>query len=156
MTITSFSVYYYKQARNLEIEKTKAELNALKTQINPHFFFNALNIIYAQAIIKSDKTPESITQIASMMRYALTEHSENKVALSKELEYIKSYIALQQQRITSKTKVYFNLEGNPSSLTIPPFLFINLIENAFKYGVSNETESKIKIHFNLKENKEFH
>ena len=134
--------------KQVESDKIKAELSSLKAQINPHFLFNILNDIYGQAIINSEHTADSIAKLASMMRHVLTEVNRDVISLEKEVIYLRSYIALQTLRLTDKTKVSFEVKGNIDSQQIPPLLFINFIENAFKYGVSNEIESTIIIILN--------
>lgn len=136
----------------METEKINAELTALKHQINPHFFFNILNDLYGQAITKSEGIAVNISKLSSMMRYVLTEAKEEKVSLEQEINYLKSYIDLQTRRLTDKTKVAFQFKGNFENKNIPPLLFINFIENAFKYGVSTEIESSISISIEIKNN----
>jgi LytS/YehU family sensor histidine kinase len=126
-------------------EKIKSELAALKSQINPHFIFNTLNNIYGQAISKSDNTADSIAKLSAMMRYVLTETSQEQVPLKKEIQYLENYVQLQRIRLTHKTDVVFDIKGNIDLKKIPPLLLISFIENAFKYGVSNEIESTISI-----------
>jgi sensor histidine kinase YesM len=93
-----------------------------------------------------------LAKLSSMMRYSLSEISTDKVPLENEILYLKNYIELQKIRFTEKTIVNFTLNGNVDSQLISPLLFINLIENAFKYGVSNEVETEINIHIQIKEN----
>ena len=143
--IVSLLLAYRKRYKQNETERIKSELSTLKAQINPHFLFNTLNGIYGQAIIKSEKTADSISKLSLMMRYFFTETNAEKVSLSKEINYIESYIELQKIRLTDKTKVIFTVEGEIETKQIAPLLFINFIENAFKYGVSNEVETKINI-----------
>jgi len=132
--------------KQIETEKLTAELSSLKAQINPHFLFNTLNGIYGLALTNSNKTADSISKLASMMRYVLTETTDEKVPLANEIKYISDYVAFQKLRLTKKTKVNFAIEGAFLDQEISPILFISFIENAFKYGVSNEVESTIKIH----------
>ncbi|MEN8122324.1 MAG: histidine kinase [Bacteroidota bacterium] len=143
--VASLVFGYRKRYRQIEEEKVKAELSTLKAQINPHFLFNTLNGIYAQAITKSENTANSISKLSSLMRYALTETIAEKVSLEKELNYINNYIELQKIRLTGKTKVIFRVDGNTNAKQIAPMLLISFVENAFKYGVSNEIETQIKI-----------
>lgn len=131
--------------KSIDVQKTKTELQLLRAQINPHFLFNVLNTIYGQAIIKSDHTADSIEKLADLMRYSLKEANVPRVALEKEIGYLESYIALQSLRLTDKTKVKFQTKGAVNNLQIPPMLLIPFIENAFKYGVSNEIASTINI-----------
>jgi sensor histidine kinase YesM len=143
--IISIGVRLNFRLRQAQSDKIKAELASLKAQINPHFLFNILNDIYGQAITKSEHTADSIAKLASMMRHVLTEVNEDLIGLEKEVKYLKSYVELQKMRVTDKTKVRFEVDGNIGSQQIPPLLFINFVENAFKYGVSNEVESTITI-----------
>lgn len=136
----------------MESEKIKAELSVLKHQINPHFLFNVLNDIYGQAITKSGDPADSILRLSELMRYVLSEAQYEKVSLEKEIHYLENYIALQKRRLTEKTKVEVHFTGNFGNKQIPPLLFINFIENAFKHGVSTETESSIFIGIEIKNN----
>jgi len=147
--IVSLSLRFNQRLKQIESEKIKSELSSLKAQLNPHFLFNILNDIYGQAITKSEHTADSIAKLSSMMRYVLTEAIAEKVALEKEIKYMKSYIDLQKIRLTEKTMVVFEIDGNANAKQIYPLLFISFIENAFKYGVSNETESEITIKFSI-------
>ena len=129
----------------IDVQKTKTELQLLRAQINPHFLFNVLNTIYGQAITKSEHTADSIEKLADLMRYSLKEANIPKVSLEKEIGYLESYISLQAFRLTDKTKVKFQVKGGSSGIQIPPMLLMPFIENAFKYGVSNELETTINI-----------
>lgn len=151
MTIASFSLFFYERYHSLKLEKINTELLALKAQINPHFLFNTLNGIYGLSLSGSKKTSDSILKLASIMRYVLTVSTRDKVYLSQELEYMNDYIELQRIRLSSKTTVVYKVDGYIKNQQIPPLLFINFIENAFKYGVSNETETIIDIKINVQE-----
>ncbi len=131
--------------KEIEHEKMNTELSLLKSQINPHFFFNTLNNIYSLAITKSDETPSSILKLSSIMRYVLTETQQDHVPLSQEIEFVKNFIDLQSVRLTDKVKVQFTVEGNVDNRLIAPLLFIPFIENAFKYGVSTVEYAAIDI-----------
>lgn len=153
--IISIGIRLNARLRQAESDKIKTELASLKAQINPHFLFNILNDIYGQAIIKSEHTADSIAKLASMMRHVLTEVNKDAISLEKEVKYLKSYVELQKIRLTDKTKVEFTIDGNINSQQIPPLLFINFIENAFKHGVSNEVESSIIITISVQNNNVF-
>jgi hypothetical protein len=131
--------------KETENEKLNTELSFLKSQINPHFFFNTLNNIYSLAVVKSEKTAPSVMKLSQIMRYILTETGNDFVPLSKEVEFIDNYIELQQVRLTEMVKVKFTLEGDVESFRIAPLLLIPFIENAFKYGVSTKEPSHINI-----------
>lgn len=151
--IVAFAFRFYEKMKQIEAEQISAELATLKAQINPHFLFNTLNGIYGLALTKSDKTAEYILKLSAMMRYTLTETTTEKVALEDEINYLKNYIELQKIRLTKTTMVDFSVIGEINSQQIPPLLFINFIENAFKYGVSNEAVTVIQIHIIVKDNK---
>ncbi len=150
--IVAFSIRFYQKMKQIEVEQIVSELANLKAQINPHFLFNTLNGIYGLALTKSDKTADYLSKLSSMLRYSLSETSAEKVPIENEIHYLKNYIALQKIRITETTSVNFTVKGLIVSQQIPPLLFINFIENAFKYGVSNEVQTEIQIHLVVEEN----
>ena len=129
----------------IEREKINTELSFLKSQINPHFFFNTLNNIYSLAITGSNETANAVMKLSSIMRYVLTDTQNNSVSLQSEVDFIKNYIDLQLVRLTDKAKVDFTTEGEIENKQIAPLLFIPFIENAFKYGVSAKDASAIVI-----------
>ena len=134
--------------KETENEKLNTELSFLKSQINPHFFFNTLNNIYSLAIVKSEQTAPAVMKLSSIMRYILSETEKDFVPLQNEIEFTKNYIELQQMRLTDKVYVVFNTTGVIDEMHIAPLLFIPFVENAFKYGVSTKeaTTIDIKIH----------
>jgi sensor histidine kinase YesM len=123
--------------KNMENERLTAELNFLKAQINPHFLFNTLNNLYYLAYTKSDKTTLVIEKLSQMMRYMIYDASHDKVPLSKEIEYMKNYISLEQMRLNNQVPIRFEIEGNTEEKWIAPLIFITFLENAFKHGVNN-------------------
>lgn len=143
-------------------EKLRTEVSYLKAQINPHFLFNTLNSLYALSLAKSDDAPEAVLKLSGMMRYVVTESSNDHVPLEKEISYIRNYISLQQLRMAFNTQFSFSVEGNPQGLAISPMVLIPFIENAFKYGLNPEEDSAIAIairvehgslHLHVKNNK---
>ena len=149
LTIVSLSLFYYERYQSLRLEKINSELNALKAHINPHFLFNTLNGIYGLSLTNSTKTSDSILKLSSIMRYVLTETNTDLVYLKHELEYIDNYIDLQKIRLTDKTTINYTITGNLEDQKVPPLLFINFIENAFKYGLSNEVSTNIEIQIQI-------
>lgn len=115
-----------------------AELNALKTQISPHFFFNSLNTVYSFSLSEnSPKTAEAITKLSDLMRFVIYQGNQEFISLDKELDYLADYIDLQELRLDpAQHQVKFEIEGDPTGLEIAPLLLISLIENAFKHGIS--------------------
>ena len=150
--IVAFSIRFYQKMKQIEVEQIVSELANLKTQINPHFLFNTLNGIYGLALTKSDKTADYLSKLSSMLRYSLSETSAIKVPIENEIHYLENYIALQKIRLTETTCIYFIVKGQIKSQQIPPLLFINFVENAFKYGVSNEVQTKIQINLVVEDN----
>ncbi len=133
------------QRKNLENENLKSELNNLKMQLNPHFFFNTLNNIYSLIQTSPDKAQESVHGLAKLMRYHLYETNEDKVLLNGEVEFMKSYIALMKLRLSANTEVYSSFSVQDLEVSVAPLLFIPIIENAFKHGISPNEKSIIKI-----------
>ncbi|MBL7759599.1 MAG: sensor histidine kinase [Sediminibacterium sp.] len=136
--------------KDAENEKLNTELSFLKSQVNPHFFFNTLNNIYSLAIIRSEKTAPAVMKLSSIMRYILTETERDRVPLSNEVDFIHNFIDLQQVRLTEKVKLDFSITGNIGELLIAPLIFIPFVENAFKYGVSTKEASSIHIQLEAK------
>ena len=130
-------------------EKLKSEVSYLKAQINPHFLFNTLNSLYALSLEKSDEAPDAILKLSSIMRYVVTESSNDFVTLNKEMKYIEDYIDLQKLRMVDSTNFNFNKEGDFNQNKIAPLLLIPFIENAFKYGLNPEKKSFITININI-------
>lgn len=129
----------------LVLEKQSGELALLRSQINPHFLFNTLNNIYSLVCKKSDDAPEAVMKMSSIMRYMLYDATTDKVLLEKEIEYLKSFIALEKLRIRHNDFVEFNVSGNVEGRTIAPMLLIPFVENAFKHGSKSTTNPGIRI-----------
>ncbi len=149
--VVLFSILLHTRNRLLktENEKLQAELSNLKAQIHPHFLFNTLNSIYALAIRKDDKTPETIIKLSEFMRYLLKDANQHQVALEKEVTYIENYIDLQKSRLRNSVAIDYWRTGNFNDKQIAPLLLFNYIENAFKHGVNPEENSKISIKISL-------
>lgn len=124
-----------KLSKEREAENLKTELSFLRTQISPHFMFNVLNNIVALARKNSDQVEPSLLKLSSIMRYFLYENSKNAIPLEKEIDYLKNYIELQEQRFGQKTIVQFAVGTIDASYQIEPMLLIPFVENAFKHGI---------------------
>ena len=133
--------------KSIEKEKVESELQFFKAQLNPHFLFNSLNTIYSLSVKKSNDTSEAIINLSELMRYMLYEADKGNVPISKEIEYIRSYVALQRLRLANNENVHLKVSGDDSNIKIPPLLFISFIENAFKYGTDYNGKTMIKINF---------
>lgn len=128
-----------KEKRFLEMEKQKktAELNLLKAQINPHFFFNTLNSLYALTLKKSDKAPELVLRLSDLMHYMLYEASHDKVLLKDEIRHLEGYIYIEKMRFSDRLDLSFQYSGDIEGKSIFPLLLLPFIENAFKHGIAN-------------------
>lgn len=138
-----------KEAANV---KLKSELQHLHYQLQPHFFFNSLNNIYALVDISPEQAKTSIHSLSKLMRYMLYDTNEETVSLSKEIDFMKKYIELMKLRVSDKTKVIYTFPSEETGIKIAPLLFISLIENAFKHGVSASKENSIVINMTANEN----
>jgi hypothetical protein len=149
----SLSVKINYRLNKVQQEITTAQLSYFRSQINPHFLFNTLNLIYSLTIKRSKKAPEAIVTLANMMRYVIYESDKNFVPLENEIDYIKNYIRLQQSRFEASTKLLFDVNGETTSPNkkIAPLILIPFVENAFKHGVNGEENSLIKIHIDIDE-----
>jgi LytS/YehU family sensor histidine kinase len=152
--IISSGLAIYEKWIQAEKEKLIAEISLLRAQINPHFLFNSLNFIYVQVYKKDEVAANSIAKLSSIMQFITSDSSQNKISLDKELNFITSYIELQKLRLTNSTEVHFSIIGESNDgLNIEPMLLISIIENAFKYGVSTEKNTKIFIEIKMDKEK---
>ena len=140
-----------KSVVRLKNEKAKTELLHLKSQVNPHFFFNTLNNLYG-LMEKDSKEREMVLKLSDMMRYSIYEGQKDWVTLKDELDYLKNYIELQEIRYHKKSDVQFNPQIDNPQARVMPLLFIILLENAYKHGLEN-LEKNAYIHIDLTENK---
>ena len=139
--------YYLKSVEDLEKEREnqKAELQWLKNQLNPHFLFNTMNNISSQIYTNPDEAQENLARLSEVLRYALYETAADRVPLYGEVEFMENYIYLMKLRCSEKTSVITDFPTHDTGIKILPLLYISLIENAFKHGISNKEESFIKI-----------
>lgn len=135
-----------------ETENLKTELAFLRSQVSPHFMFNVLNNMVALARKKSDLLEPSLIKLSSLLRYMLYETDEDKVLLEKEIDYLQSYIDLQQQRFGNKVKVNVCMSDFDASYFIEPMLLIPFVENAFKHGTGLPQPAEINIELKANNN----
>ena len=135
------------QKMQLEVEKSQANFNFLKAQINPHFLHNTLNFLYSKSLPYSPELSEGILTLSDIMRYALSEGNtrDGKAPLIDEIEHVRNVIKIQQLRFSNQLNVKFEVEGIPNGATIIPFVLITLVENAFKHGDLKTNENPIVI-----------
>ncbi len=138
-----------------ELGKSDANLHFLKSQINPHFLFNALNTLYGTALQEqAERTGEGIQKLGDMMRFMLHENLQDTIPLIREVDYLNNYIALQKLRTSPSAdiKIETLIEAEFRGLHIAPMLLIPFVENAFKHGISLQRPSYIKISLQIQEN----
>lgn len=133
------------QLKDEKAKNTEAELAWLKNQINPHFLFNTLNNISSLTQIDADAAQDAIAQLSDLLRYAMYETNKNTVPLGGEVEFMRNYIELMKLRCNEQTSVNYQLSTDSEQVEVAPLLFISLIENAFKHGVSSGRPSAISI-----------
>jgi len=135
-----------KQRREeLEGEKLSSELSFLRAQVNPHFFFNTLNNIYALTEVDGKLAGKAIHQLSRMMRYLLYETQAGHTMLSQEVAFVKDYISLTQLRLAEDVRVRVDFPPNLKDLPLAPMIFLPFVENAFKHGVRSTHPSHIDI-----------
>ncbi len=143
------------QIQELREQKTRAELDLLRNQVNPHFLFNTLNTLFSMASIKEDEdTAKGISQLSELMRYMLYDAGVDKIKLKKEINHINNFIELQKLRFSDDDvlNIEFNITGEIEKYSTPPMLLIPFIENAFKHGFSVKHKSLIRIDLMIYDN----
>ncbi|OLY93865.1 Histidine kinase [Cnuella takakiae] len=139
-----------------ELGTSAANLDLLRSQINPHFLFNALNTIYGTALQEgAERTAEASQMLGDMMRFMLHENMQEKIALVRDVDYLNNYISLQKLRTQSSPDINIQVDIQPGimpHLQVAPMLLIPFIENAFKHGISLREPSYIKVSLEVKEN----
>lgn len=155
---TSWALLEYRRhaeqkRQKLEEDKTKMELTVLKTQINPHFFFNSLNSVYSLTYIDVDDARKALLTLGNMMRYLLYNTEEGNTTLLKEVDFLRNYITLMKLRATENVKIELDIPDKLNDYVISTMLLLPFLENAFKHGV--DTIEKTVISIKLKQDKSF-
>jgi sensor histidine kinase YesM len=132
--------------QKVQKEKVEAELQMLKTQINPHFLFNTLNSIYVLAMKKSEQTANIVMKLSDILDYILYRINAPQIAIFNEIRIVENYIELEKIRFTNRVNLSFASNITSKDLKVPPMLIIPFVENAFKHGVAKSMKkSWIKI-----------
>lgn len=134
--------------KNLVKEKLQTELKFLRNQTNPHFLFNTLNNIYALTRKKSDAAPEVVMKLSELLSFMLYESGKDSITIADEIKILEDYMELERIRYNERLSIEFNKEIDDPAQPIAPLLFLPLVENAFKYGVS-ETRFNSFIEINM-------
>jgi hypothetical protein len=138
-----------KLRKDAEKEQLKTNLALLRHQVSPHFFMNTLNNIHTLIEIDSEKAQDAVARLSILMRYLLYDSAQSTIELKKEIEFIRSFISLMQLRHSEEVEVTILIPNQVPDIKIPPMLFISLLENAFKHGVSYPQKSYIYFELQL-------
>jgi two-component system, LytTR family, sensor kinase len=133
-----------------QAERLSSELKFLRSQVSPHFLFNMMTNMVSLARQKSDLLEPSLIKLSDLLRYMLYESNEEKFSIKKEIEYLKSYIELQQLRF-SDVNIQLEIKNENPDCSIEPMLLFPFVENAFKHGIGLVKDAFIKIHMEVKE-----
>ena len=138
--------------REAEKSRTESELKNLRNQLNPHFLLNTLNNIYALIAFDAEKAQTVVEELSKLLRHVLYDNQENFVPLYREVEFMKNYIELMRIRVTPNVNIETQIDiASDDSTPIAPLIFISLIENAFKHGISPSEPSFIHIYLAVKD-----
>jgi sensor histidine kinase YesM len=151
--LLSLITYYRKRTSEVEEQqallmqdKVKMELNFLRSQINPHFLFNALNNIYSMIYTGDQHAADSVLSLSEMLRYVTYESKESRILLSGEISYLENYIEFQKFSYEGEINVVFEKDILSDTILIAPMLFQPFVENAFKYsGIGQDKDAYIRI-----------
>lgn len=144
-----------REHQEAELARQKAELRGLRNQVSPHFLLNTLNNIYALSLTNNSATSDAVMRLSELLRHTLYDSQTEFVTLSSEVQFINAYVELMRMRLAPNVKVTTDLRIAPDSTTqVAPLLFISLLENAFKHGVSPRQNCHISI--TLYEDQEIH
>jgi len=150
----SRTIFFQKQTLDLELQNLNIEKDFLKSQLNPHFLFNTMNNLYGLVVKNDPSAPQTIISISNLMAYSLYESDTEKVALEKELDFIRNYFSLEKMRHSKNKDISLNIDApeEMQNLMIAPLLTFTFIENAFKYGLKEQENNFVKININIADN----
>ena len=138
-----------RENRQLREEKRAAEVAFLKTQINPHFLYNTLNMLFSMAYPVAKPVANAILKLSELMRYMLHDTPDGQVELTQEIEYLHNYLALYRLRFPDSFHVDFAVSGEPAGRRVAPLVLIPFVENAIKHGVHDDPENPVLIRLNI-------
>lgn len=145
LVATLFRLNEYRKEQEQEAgeklrENQEAQIQYLKSQVNPHFLFNTLNNLYGLAYAKSDLAPQMIIELSDTMRYLIYETEKDAVSVEKELDFIRNYINIEKKRLSHPENIRLTMHINHSDGLIPPLLLLPFVENCFKHGTIGKTK----------------
>ncbi|MET6999709.1 sensor histidine kinase [Chitinophaga defluvii] len=145
-----FIWHYIARNQNTEVDKLKLEstvkeleLKTIKSQLNPHFIFNALNSIRALVDENPQRARTAITELSNILRSSMQAEKVEMVSLENELNIVKDYLALEHIRFEERLKVQYDIEQDTLGLPIPPMMLQTLVENAIKHGISRQVNGGV-------------
>ena len=133
----------------LEKLEKSAQLAALHQQLNPHILLNGLNNIYALISSKSEFAADAVLELSDILRYALYETDQRAVPLTREVELLRNYIAMQKLGLEGRVDVQFDISGPVEDLQVAPLVFLPIVENAFKHGANTDQTEAVNLRFHL-------
>lgn len=139
------------ELQKAEAARVEAELTNLRNQVNPHFLLNTLNNIYALTAFDQKRAQDAIKQLSELLRHMLYDNQFDQVPMQNEVQFIESYVSLMKIRLPKQVDVQFTNNVNDTDLKIAPLLFVPLVENAFKHGVSQSEPSFVHIKIEYQE-----
>jgi sensor histidine kinase YesM len=142
LSIKMLLYWYQQKQQTIEAEKqrTAAELQLLKAQLHPHFLFNTLNNLYSYTLESSPRSPEIVMKLSELLRFMIYESNTAKIALTKEINLIESYVTLEKLRYGDRLDISVTITGDVGKYQIAPFLLLPFVENAFKHGTSKQLD----------------
>src|SRR6202012_188798 len=145
--------YWYQEKeiqQQLEKEKLLVELQLLKSQLHPHFLFNTLNNLYSMTLERSLQAPQAVLQLSALLRYMLYDCNEPLTALTKEIDMLRTYIALEQFRFGERLDLSMSFTGDIDKKRIAPLLLLPFVENSIKHGTGEQLEKRwISLHLHV-------
>ncbi|MFV9551747.1 sensor histidine kinase [Algibacter sp. PT7-4] len=147
--LTADWIFERKRVEKLEKLQLSSELKYLRTQIQPHFFFNTLNNLYALTLKKSDNAPRMILKLSDMMQYVLYEIKDSKASLLNEISHINNFIDIEHLRFEDRVDAEMDISGDIEDICVPPLLLLSFVENSFKHGMKDNEKLKLRMNFNV-------
>lgn len=146
--------WFMEKKKNEDLAKLQlsTELKYLRTQIQPHFFFNTLNNLYALTLQKSDNAPRLVIKLSEMMQYVLYEIDGTKTNLLQEINHINNFVDIERLRFEDRIQVEMDITGNLEDIEVPPLLLLSFVENSFKHGMKSNDKLEIDMSFNVEQN----
>jgi Histidine kinase/GHKL domain len=154
-TIKFIKYAYFQEGRTLVAsqQKTTAELELLKAQIHPHFLFNTLNNLFALTLRRSPDSPKVVDRLSELLRFMIYESSQEFIPLEKEIQLLNNYIDLEKIRYGEELELSVSFTGDIEGKIFRPLLFLPLLENSFKHGMSQQLEEKwISLELHVEKN----